>query len=103
MVFYPPAWAPSLSDADIPDDMPLEEFLFDDRYRPRKCADSPPPFVDSVDGTGSDVQETQRRIGWLAAGLAKQLDIHDVHGDVWERVVSIFAINNVSSSLRWRI
>ena len=98
MVFYPPSWAPKLTDADIPDDQPLSEFLFDDRLRPHKCQDSPSPFVDSIDGSGYSVQETRQRIEWLAAGLARQLGISDVTGDVWDRVVSVFAVNNVSDT-----
>ena len=98
MVFYPPPWAPKLNDNDIPDNVSLEDFVFDDRYRPRKCKESPPPFIESVDGTLYTLRETQQRIEWLAAGLASQLQIKDDVGDVWDRVVSIFAVNSVSSS-----
>ncbi|CAM1511860.1 Fc.00g093730.m01.CDS01 [Cosmosporella sp. VM-42] len=94
MVFYPPPWTPSLTDADIPDNVPLAQFLFDDQYRPRKCEDSPPPFIDSNSGTGHGVLEIQERIEWLATGLARQLGISDVSGDGLERVVSIFTVNN---------
>ncbi|KAJ6437386.1 phenylacetyl- ligase protein [Purpureocillium lavendulum] len=104
MGFHPPAWAPRLTDADIPDDICLADFLFDDRYRPRKCADSPSPFVDSVDGSGHGVRETRQRIDWLAAGLASQLSIKDVTGDHWSRVVSLFAVNNIHTPvLAWAI
>lgn len=99
MGFHPPAWAPRLTDADIPDDLSLADFLFDDRHRPRKCQDSPPPFIDSVDGSGHGVQETRQRIEWLAAGLASQLGIEDVTGDHWGRVIGLFTVNNVSCSL----
>ena len=96
MVFYPPEWAPRLTDADIPDDVPLAEFLFDDQYRPRKCSDSPPPFIDSVSGIGHGMLETKKRIEWLAAGLASQLEINDISGDALKRVVGVFTVNNVS-------
>lgn len=96
MAFYRPAWAPSLTDADIPDDLSLSDFIFDDRFRPRKCEDSPYPFIDSISGTGYDIPETRRRIDCLAAGLANQLDIDDISGDVWQRVVGLFTVNNVS-------
>lgn len=98
MAFYKPAWAPSLTDADIPDDISLSDFLFDDRFRPRRCKDSPKPFIDSVDGEGYDIPETRRRIEWLAAGLASKLGIDDTSGDAWQRVVGLFAVNNVSES-----
>lgn len=96
MTFYRPSWAPSLSDADIPDDIPLSDFIFDDRFRTRKCRDSGLPFIDSVSGGGYSISETRRRIEWLAAGLANKLGIHDISGDVWQRVVGLFAVNNVS-------
>ena len=95
MAFYKTAWAPSLTDADIPDDVSLSDFLFDDNFRPRKCEDSPKPFIESVDGSGYDIAETRRRIEWLAAGLASKLGIDDISGDVWQRVVGLFAVNNV--------
>ncbi|KAI5456050.1 hypothetical protein BGZ63DRAFT_367946 [Mariannaea sp. PMI_226] len=104
MVFLPPAWAPSLTDADIPDDMSLGDFLFDDRYRTRKCDDSPPPFIDSISGTGHSISETKKRIEWLAAGLASHLQIKDVTGDALDRVVGLFAVNNTHTPvLAWAI
>lgn len=99
MTFYKPAWAPALADADIPDDLSVSHFLFDDRLRPRKCKDSPKPFIESVDGSGYDIAETQQRIEWLAAGIASRLGINDISGDVWKRVVGLFSVNNVSKSL----
>ena len=95
MAFYRPTWAPRLSDADVPDDIPLFDFLFDDRFRPRKCQDSPPPFIDGVSGHGFGIAETRRRVEWLAAGLARQLGIGDFSGEAWRRVVGVFAVNNV--------
>jgi hypothetical protein len=96
MVYNPPSWLPTLDDGDIPDDIPLCDFVFDDRYRHRKCDESPTPFVDYAEGTSYTVRETKQRIEWLAAGLAHHLGIGDVTGDVWDRVVSIFTVNNVS-------
>ena len=99
MSLFRPAWVPTLADADIPDDVSLSDFIFDDSLRPRRCADSPPPFVDSISGKGVDIAETQRRIEWLAAGLASKLGIEDVSGDVWQRVVGLFTVNNVRENL----
>ena len=96
MVFLPPAWAPKLNDNDIPDDISLGDFVFSDRYRPRKCQDSPAPFIASVDGASYNVEETRQRIEWLATGLADRLQLKDTTGSEWNRVVSIFAVNNVS-------
>ncbi|KXX76423.1 4-coumarate--CoA ligase-like 7 [Madurella mycetomatis] len=94
MAFYRTSWAPSLSDADIPDDISLSDFLFDDKLRPRKCEDSGQPFIDSVSGSGYGIPDIRRRIEWLAAGLASKLGIHDTSGDAWQRVVGLFAVNN---------
>lgn len=99
MVFRAPSWAPQLSDTDIPDDQPLSDFLFDDELRPRKCAECPTPFIDSLDGSGCSIEETKKRIDWLAAGIANHLGITDTTGDVWDRVVSIFAVNNVRTQI----
>lgn len=97
MVFYPPAWAPKLNDNDIPDDISLGDFVFNDQYRPRKCDDSPSPFIESVDGETYSVREIQQRVEWLAAGLASQLQFDGITNNVWDRVVSIFAVNNVKN------
>ena len=101
MAFYRPSWVPTLSNPDIPDDIPLSDFLFGDQFRPRKCEDSPRPFIDSISGTGYDIPETRRRIEYLAAGLANQLGIANISGDVWQRVVGLFAVNNVSQRLKY--
>lgn len=102
MVFHPPSWAPKVNEADIPDDLSLTDFVFHDGYRPHKCENSPTPFIDSVGGTGYDIIETRQRIEWLAAGLADQLGINDTTGDVWGRVVSVFAVNNVSVDIQFK-
>ncbi|CAG9986790.1 unnamed protein product [Clonostachys byssicola] len=104
MVFRAPSWAPQLRDADIPDDQPLSDFLFDDRLRPRKCADCPTPFIDSLDGSGYSIEETRKRIEWLATGMASYLGITDTSGDVWDRVVSVFTVNNIHTPvLAWAV
>ncbi len=95
MTFHSPSWAPTFNDFEVPDNIPLSEFLFDDRFRPRKCDNSPPPFIDSIDGKGYSVAEVKHRIEWLAAGLAQHLNLDDVTGNQWERVISIFTTNNV--------
>ncbi|CAH0044586.1 unnamed protein product [Clonostachys solani] len=104
MVFRAPPWVPQLSDADIPDDQSLSDFLFNDKLRPRKCADCPTPFIDSLDGSGSSIEETKKRIEWLAAGIASHLGITDTTGDVWDRVVSVFTVNNIHTPvLAWAV
>ncbi|CAG9947951.1 unnamed protein product [Clonostachys rosea f. rosea IK726] len=104
MVFRAPSWAPQLNDADIPDHLPLSDFLFNDELRPQKCADSPTPFIDSLDGSGSSIEETRKRIEWLAAGIATHLGITDTTGDVWDRVVSVFTVNNIHTPvLAWAV
>jgi hypothetical protein len=90
---------PKLADGDIPDDVPLTDFVFNDVYRPYKCDESPTPFLDSINGIGFTVQKTRQRVEWLAAGLAAHLDIDTSSGDVFDRVVGVFAVNNVSSKL----
>ena len=99
MSFHAPPWAPKVTDADIPDDISLTDFVFNDGFRPHKCDDSPKPFVDSIDGLGYGVHETRQRIEWLAAGLAAQLSIRTTTGDGFDRVVSVFAVNNVSRAV----
>lgn len=96
--FVAPPWAPTVNDADIPDHFSLLNFVFDDDYRPFKSNESPAPFIDGISGLAYTVLETRQRIEWLAAGLASQLGIDCAHGSALDRVISIFAVNNVSDS-----
>ncbi|KAF4415773.1 phenylacetyl- ligase [Fusarium acutatum] len=104
MLTYTPTWLPKLNDADIPDDICLTDFVFNDAHRPHSCAESPKPFVDSVDGFGYSVHETRQRIEWLAAGLAAHLNADVNPGEVFDRVVSVFALNNIHTpTIAWAV
>ncbi|KAG9256005.1 uncharacterized protein F5Z01DRAFT_532953 [Emericellopsis atlantica] len=104
MLTYTPPWLPKLNDTDIPDDICLTDFVFDDQYRPWSCAHSPNPFVDSVEGFGYSVHETRQRIEWLAAGLAAHLHVNVDSGHVFDRVVSVFAVNNIHTpTIAWAV
>lgn len=98
MSFQAPAWAPKLADEDIPDDLSLTDFVFNDTIRPYRCDDSPKPFIDSVNGFGYSVDQTRQRVEWLASGLAAHLGFTAITDNVFDRVVSIFAVNNVSNN-----
>jgi hypothetical protein len=97
MLSHTPSWLPKLTDADIPDDISLTEFVFHDGFRPFKCNESPQPFLDSIDGLGFSVHETRQRVEWLAAGLAAHLNLDVNSENVFDKVVNIFAVNNVST------
>ena len=99
MPFHPPSWAPKVTQADIPDDLSLTDFVFSDQYRPHSCESSPKPFVDSIKGHGYSVEETRRRVEWLAAGLAAHVGMEPMNEEVWDRVVSVFTVNNVRQGL----
>ena len=71
MVFYPPSAVGKLA-FDPPDDIPIHEFLFDERYGRRPSNKSADPFVDGLSGKSFTTQETIDRIDWLARALQKR-------------------------------
>lgn len=94
MVFYPPATTPSLP--RVPDDIPICDFIFNDRYRGCQTIKSRNPFTDGVSGQTYSTQEVAQRVGALARALAFEFDWQPNHGSEWDKTVGIFSVNTVS-------
>lgn len=72
MVFLPHASIPKLP-FEIPDDIPVHEFLFNEKYGRRAIKDSLPAFTDAVTGKSYKAEDVRNQIEFLARSLSKRL------------------------------
>lgn len=95
MVFTSGALAPKLP--DIPD-LPIFDFIFDEKCGRHPIAKSRHPFVCGLTGKSYSVTETKDRIELLARALARELGWKVNEGSEFQKVVGVFALNTVSSN-----
>ncbi|KAL1964906.1 hypothetical protein VTN77DRAFT_6259 [Rasamsonia byssochlamydoides] len=104
MVFKPPAWLPPFPADSIPNDIPISEFILDDKYGRAPLATARQPFVCGITGRGYTAAEVKQRVDALARGLAKELNWEPNEGSEWDKVVAIFSVNTIDTlPLYWAI
>ncbi|KAI5297846.1 hypothetical protein KEM55_004166, partial [Ascosphaera atra] len=102
MVFYPPPWAPPLP--RVPDDVPLCDYVFDDRYRDCPLAESASPFTCGLSGKTYSAVEYGQRTELLARALAKEFGWQPNQGSEWDKVICVYSLNAIDVlSLCWAI
>ena len=101
MVFYPPSWAPKLP-FDPPDSIPINEFLFNEKYGRHPLNRSKPPFTCGLTGTEYSALEVRDRVDKLASALSKELSWQVNGGTEWDKVIGIFSVNTVSCTTRMK-
>jgi hypothetical protein len=94
MVFLSPSWAPPLP--EIPN-VPLCDFIFDERYGRGSFKTSLPAYVDGITGREVSVIQLKDNVDKLARGLASELGWTPNGRDELSKVVAIFALNTVRS------
>lgn len=102
MVFKPPAWLPEFRVESIPDDIPISEFILDEKYGRAPLDKSRKPFVCGITGRGYTAAEVKLRVDYLARGLARDLGWEPNKGSEWDKVVAIFSLNTVRKNLEYR-
>lgn len=103
MVFYPPAWVPKLP-FDPPDSIPINEFMFNEKYGRHPLAQSKPPFTCGLDGTEYSAIEVQERVDKLARALSQELGWAVNQGTEWDKVAAIFSVNTIDTlTVSWAI
>ncbi|KAL2221098.1 4-coumarate-CoA ligase [Thermoascus aurantiacus ATCC 26904] len=104
MVFKPPAWLPEFRVESIPDDIPISEFILDEKYGRAPLDKSRKPFVCGITGRGYTAAEVKLRVDYLARGLARDLGWEPNKGSEWDKVVAIFSLNTIDTlPLYWAI
>lgn len=93
MVFSPPSWVPKLP--HVPDDVPLCDFMLDERYGRCSLGLSRPPFTCAISGRSYSALEVADRVDHLASAIAKEFGWHPNQGSEWDKVVGIFSLNAV--------
>ena len=92
MVFVPPSWAHPLP--EIPN-VPLCDFIFDERYGRAPFETSLPAYVDGITGREVSIEQLKENVEKLARGLASELGWTPNRGEELSKVVAIFALNTV--------
>lgn len=80
-----------------PDNIPIPEFINNQAYGRCPLDRSKNPFTCSKTGKSYDAREVAKREDYLARGLRKHLTPEELAGSEWNRVVTIFSYNCVSS------
>jgi hypothetical protein len=94
MVFYPPSWVPKLP-FDLPDSIPISDFIFNEKYGRYPLARSRPFFTCGITGQSYSAQQVKERVEYLARGLAEELGWRPNHKTEWDKVVGVFSANTV--------
>jgi ribosome assembly protein SQT1 len=97
MVFYPPEWAPKLP--VVPDDVPICDFMLDERYGRHPFRYSSDPFTCGISAKSYSALDVVDRVDFLARALAKEFDWQPNQGAEWDKVVVVFSVNTVSGGL----
>lgn len=98
MVFKSPKWVPPLP-MDPPDSIPISEFMLDDRWGRFPLAGSLTPFTCGLSGAEYTAVEVRDRVNALAKGLSEELGWKPNEGTEWDKVIGVFSVNTVRSSM----
>lgn len=98
MVFSAPASIPGLS-LDPPDNIPISEFMLNEKYGRHPFAQSRQPFTCGIAGGGYSALEVRDRVENLAKALTKELAWDPSSGSEWDKVIAIFSLNTVRIGL----
>ncbi|RFU28419.1 hypothetical protein B7463_g7918, partial [Scytalidium lignicola] len=95
MIFTTPSWVPKLP--DIPDNVSIPDFMFDEKYGRHALLHSKHPFVCGLTGRSYSPNETLKRIELLARALKEELGWNSGEGSEWEKVLAVFSMNSIDT------
>ncbi|WYZ45917.1 hypothetical protein EsH8_IX_000142 [Colletotrichum jinshuiense] len=102
MGFKPNQSLPELP--DVPDTVPICDFMFDERYGRHPIAGSLDTYTCGLGGASISAQGQKSRVELLARSLAQELGWRVNQGSEFDKVVGIFALNTVDiMGLSWAI
>ncbi|KAK2739432.1 hypothetical protein FQN57_006561 [Myotisia sp. PD_48] len=93
MVFHSPAWVAPLP--QIPDDIPICDFILDEKYGRMPFAQSSDPFTCGLSGRTYSAAKVAERVEILARALAVEFGWHPNHGSPMDKVVGIYSFNSI--------
>jgi hypothetical protein len=86
-----PDWA-----LEVPNNCPLEEFLFNETYGRHKITQSRNPLTCGVTGRTFSTSELRRRVDLLARGIGQSLGWQPNKGTQWQKVVCVYSESSVN-------
>jgi acyl-CoA synthetase (AMP-forming)/AMP-acid ligase II len=102
MVFLPPATAGEL--APIPDNIPISEFILNEKYGRHPAGQSRDPYTCGLTGKSYSVSQVAERVDLLARALAKEFNWAPNSGTEWDKTLAIFSLNTVDTlPLSWAV
>ncbi|TGO08842.1 hypothetical protein BTUL_0189g00130 [Botrytis tulipae] len=94
MVFTPPAWVPN-DPLNIPDDIPISQFMLNEKHGRKPLKSSRNPFTCGITGKTYTATEQVQRVEHLARALSKELGWQPNTGTEWDKVMGIFSLNTI--------
>ncbi|KAF7175265.1 hypothetical protein CNMCM7691_007305 [Aspergillus felis] len=102
MVFLPPATAGEL--APIPDNIPISEFMLNEKYGRHPLGQSRDPYTCGLTGKSYSVPQVAERVDRLSRALAKELNWAPNSGTEWDKTLAIFSLNTIDTlPLSWAV
>lgn len=95
MTFFPDDSLPPMP--SIPDNIPLCDFMFDERYGRRPYDESLDAYTCGLSGRKLSAHEQRERVELLSRALAKELHWRVNEGSEFDKTVGVFALNTVST------
>lgn len=80
---------------DIPDALPIHEFIFNEKYGRQPKSNSKPLMVCGLTAKSQSVYEVEERFQLLARALSVELGWHVHEGDEFDKVIGICSPNTV--------
>ncbi|KAJ5272617.1 Acyl-CoA ligase inpC [Penicillium angulare] len=93
MVFLPHASTGPL--ATIPDDIPISEFMLNEKYGRLSHDKSSDPFTCGLSGKSYTSQQVVERVDHIARGLAKEFGWSPNKGTEWDKTLAVFSLNSI--------
>ncbi|KPM44528.1 hypothetical protein AK830_g2007 [Neonectria ditissima] len=95
MVFVAPGWAQRLLPQSIPDDVTIEEFMYNERHGRKPLASSRNPFTCGITGRTYSTAEVQQRVDFVARALEARAGWAAKEGTEWDKVACIYSLNTI--------
>ncbi|RMZ91015.1 hypothetical protein DV736_g1733, partial [Chaetothyriales sp. CBS 134916] len=102
MVFTAPTWAPPLP--EIPDTVPLCEFMLDEKHGRQRFAESLDTYTCGITGKSITARDQKTRVDHLSRALAKEFGWKVNQGSEMDKVAGVFALNTIDiMTLSWAL
>lgn len=85
----------SVGTKDIPDSIPVGEFLHSEKYGRQPIQSSQNPYTCGITGKTYSTNEVARRIDCLARAISSRLSFNVAEGTEWDRVICVYSLNTV--------